>query len=48
VSTITDHPLPQDPTVAGYCTSEQMDLWRQVFAEAARQTTQNPTTNPLN
>jgi hypothetical protein len=48
VSTITDHPLPHNPTLTGYCTSEQMDLWRQVFAEAARQATKNPTTNPLN
>ncbi len=28
---------PRRAAVTTYCTSEQMDLWRQVFAEADRQ-----------
>ncbi len=47
MSVITDGPMTEVRTATGCCTSEQMDLWRQVFAEAARQVTNRSTTNPL-
>ncbi len=47
MSVSTNGSMTEITTVTSHCTSEQMDLWRQVFAEAARQVTKNSTTNPL-
>jgi hypothetical protein len=35
MSVSVDHTMSESSMVAGYCTTEQMDLWKQVFEEAA-------------